>query len=116
MKLPNAHLAIVDEKKVVEYLLNPMHADNGGKASFFQTLGFDRDNWRAFVTALRSVAVSGEVVRTVESPHGTKYVVDGRIDTPKARAHMVRSVWIVDRGLEAPRLVTTYACEEEQQP
>jgi hypothetical protein len=116
MKLPNAHLAIVEEKKVVEYLLNPVHPDNGGKAAFFQTLGFDRDDWRAFAAALRQVGVNGEVVRTVESPHGTKYVVDGRIDTPRARAHMVRSIWIVDRGLEAPRLVTTYAREEEKQP
>ena len=34
MKLPNAHLAIVQQEKVKEYLLNPAHPDNGGKAAF----------------------------------------------------------------------------------
>ena len=32
MKLPNAHLAVVEERKVVDYLLNAAHPDNGGKA------------------------------------------------------------------------------------
>ena len=32
MKLPNAHLAIVDQETIVDYLLNPAHPDNGGKS------------------------------------------------------------------------------------
>jgi hypothetical protein len=35
MKLPNADKAIVEHKKVVDYLLNPAHPDNSGKAGFF---------------------------------------------------------------------------------
>lgn len=45
MKLPNAHLAIVDEETIVDYLLNPAHPDNGGKAKFFLGLGFTVDQW-----------------------------------------------------------------------
>ena len=55
MKLPNAHLAIVEQEKVVEYLLNPAHPDNGGKAAFFRILGFDREDWSVFATALRKL-------------------------------------------------------------
>ncbi|MEJ7712567.1 MAG: DUF6883 domain-containing protein [Pyrinomonadaceae bacterium] len=35
MMLPNAHLALVERGKITEYLLNPAHPDNGGKAPFF---------------------------------------------------------------------------------
>jgi sugar phosphate isomerase/epimerase len=112
MKLPNAHLAIVEREKITEYLLNPTHPDNGGKSGFFHTLGFERVDWAAFAAALRQLAITGEVTKSVESPHGNKYIVDGRIDAPNTGSPMVRSVWIVDRGLEAPRLVTAYPHEE----
>jgi len=46
MKLPSAHLALVDPEKIVDYLLNPAHPDNGGKAAFFVALGFSRDQWQ----------------------------------------------------------------------
>ena len=108
MKLPNAHLAVVEQGKVVAYLLNPAHPDNGGKAAFFAMLGFDRGDWPRFAAALRRLAVTGEVAKAMESLHGTKYVVDGRIETPTGGSPMVRSVWIVDREFEAARLITAY--------
>jgi Domain of unknown function (DUF6883) len=111
MKLPNAQVALVEQEKVVQYLLNPAHPDNGGKAAFFGRLGFDPDHWSVFAAALRKLAVTGEVSKTVESPHGTKYVVVGTMDTVSGESPMVRSVWIVDRGSDVPRLVTAYPKE-----
>jgi len=35
MNLPNAGEAVVEREKIVGYLLNPAHPDNGGKAEFF---------------------------------------------------------------------------------
>ena len=52
MKLPNLDNAIIDREKIVDYLLNAAHPDNGGKAEFFHSLGFDRDNWQEFTEAL----------------------------------------------------------------
>ena len=72
MMLPNAHLAIVEDEKVIEYLLNPIHPDNGGKAAFFQMLGFDWGAPSVFSAALRKLAVTGDVFKTVESGHGSK--------------------------------------------
>lgn len=115
MKLPNCHLAIVEQEKIVDYLLNPTHPDNGGKAMFFQKLGFDRNNWSAFATALRVLAGTGAVTKTVESVHGNKYVVDGRMEAPGGTSPLVRSVWIVDRGVQAPRLVTAYPQQEAEE-
>jgi hypothetical protein len=39
-RLPSAERAIVDATKITEYLLNASHPDNGGKARFFESLGF----------------------------------------------------------------------------
>jgi len=41
LKLPNAERGVVEREKIVDYLLNPTHPDNGGKAEFFFSLGFD---------------------------------------------------------------------------
>ena len=109
--MPHAHLAVVDRLKVVEYLLNAAHPDNGGKAAFFQALGFTSQRWEILAAALQSLAQAVTPVTTTESPYGQKYVIDGEIDTPSGRRARVRSVWIVDRDGDIPRLVTAYPQE-----
>jgi hypothetical protein len=114
VQLRNAHLAVVERHKLLEYLLNASHPDNGGKAQFFESLGFTSENPELLVGALSAVAEIGEVMEIVESTHGEKYVVDGRISsqTEKSRQRMVRTVWIIDQGSDAPRLVTAYPGRE----
>ena len=56
MRLPNVQFAVVEEEKVVDYLLYPAHPDNRGKALFFLGLGFRRDEWRPLAAAFRKVA------------------------------------------------------------
>ncbi|MBI4517213.1 MAG: hypothetical protein HY699_15515 [Deltaproteobacteria bacterium] len=112
MKLPNAHLAVVEREKITGYLLNPAHPDNGGKAAFFQAQGFKGSDWQTLADAFRKLAVSDDVTEAVESRHGRKYILDGRIETPSGKVSVVRTVWIVDRGLDAPRLITAYPREE----
>jgi hypothetical protein len=62
VQLRNARLAVVERHKLLKYLLNASHPDNGGKA--------------------------------------------------KSRRRMVRTVWIIDRGSDTPRLVTVYPGRE----
>jgi len=114
VKLRNAHLAVIDRGKIVDYLLHEAHPDNGGKARFFASLGFSRDDPERLVTALRDVAEHGDVVKSAESVHGEKYVVEGSLSrhTQESRWARVRTVWIIDRGDEAPRLVTAYPSKE----
>jgi hypothetical protein len=111
MKLPNADQAIVEREKIGDYLLNTEHPDNGGKAAFFLALGFSRDRWQQMAAALRQVAGNCPVSNNVASPHGMKYIVAGQIETPCSKRPLVLTVWIVDRGLDVPRLVTAYPCE-----
>jgi hypothetical protein len=57
MKLPNAHFAIVPERKVTEYLLNPSHPAGGSKAAFFLSFGFTRIAWQELAEALQRHAL-----------------------------------------------------------
>jgi len=108
VKLPNAERATVDLGKITDYLLNPEHPDNGGKARFFGDIGFSRTDPAALSHALRALAVSGDVVSHHDSRHGRKFVVDGAIQAPRGRNPIVRTVWIIDAGQDVPRLVTAY--------
>ena len=114
MKLPNAEKAVVEREKIVDYLLNAAHPDNGGKAAFFLGLGFSRDDWQGLIAAFGKLAGTAEVSKTMESPHGRKFVLDGRIEAPGGKAAVVRTIWIVDRGQDAPRLVTAYHMKNER--
>ena len=75
----NGFVFVVDRIKVHDYLLNEAHPDNGGKARFFGSLGYSREDPERLMQALREVAEHGEIVSSAESAHGQKYVVDGRV-------------------------------------
>jgi hypothetical protein len=53
MKLPNAQLATVPERKVTHYLLNPGHPAGGSKATFFLRFGFTVAEWHNQRTGCR---------------------------------------------------------------
>jgi hypothetical protein len=108
--LPNAHAAVVDRRKVVDYLLNAAHPDNGGKAAFFVALGFTMNEAEALITALRALA-AGNVTSSIGSTHGDKYVIDGLLASQTGRTGAIRTIWIIDRGSTTPRLVTAYPRE-----
>ncbi len=112
MKLPNSAAAVVAEEKIRDYLLNAAHPDNGGKAAFFIAIGFQRESWNALADALRELARTARISAEFDSAHGQKYIVDGRIQSPSGRSPVVRTIWIVDRGDDIPRLVTAYPHEE----
>ena len=108
MKLPGANQAVVGREKITDYLLNPAHPDNGGKAEFFLSLGFSRDHWETLAAALKNLAAAGDATASTDSLHGQKYVIVGRIDSPGGQTPLVQSIWIVDKGQTAARLVTAY--------
>jgi len=108
MNLPNAVKALVEQDKIIAYLLNAGHPDNSGKALFFRSLGFTTEEWSLMASALRRLAATAEVTKNVESPHGVKYILDGRIEAPSGEMTRIRTIWIIDRGQDIPRLVTAY--------
>ena len=110
MKLPNPHLAQITREKIVGYLLNPEHPGNGGKARFFFSAGYDAENWKRLATQFQHIVQSEEVLQIINSPYGRKYIQEGMLQNSDRR-HGVRLVWIVDAGVNFPRLVTAYPNE-----
>ncbi len=110
MKLPNAHLAVVEMQKVVAYLVNRRHPANRGKAAFFATLGYSLHSADAFLDALLAVAQTGDVVRRMDCEYGEKVVVEGLLPrhTGEGLGRQIRTVWMIDSTFAPPRLVTAY--------
>lgn len=68
MTVPNGELAMVEREKIVDYLLNPAHPGNGGKAAFFFAHGFRREEWAMLATALIALARSADAAKELASP------------------------------------------------
>jgi hypothetical protein len=111
VKLPNAHLAVVEQAKVCEYLLNPAHRFGASKARFFGEFGFRLANWEVLAVALKKHGAENEIVKEKETGFGPRYEVEGKLQTPDGRQPLVRSVWQVERGERVPRLITAYPME-----
>ena len=108
MTLPGIERAVIPRRKVVDYLLSPTHPEGRGKAAFFRHFGFRPEAWDVLAGALRRHAAEHEVAREEPSPFGTRYVVEGIMETPSGRTPRVRSVWFIDEEDGVPRLVTAY--------
>ena len=108
MKLPNYERPLVPREKIVDYLLSPIHKDGRGKAAFFSRFGFTPESWQTLAEALLRHAARHEVAKAEATPFGTRYVVEGGLETPDGRTPLVRVVWFVETGEETPRLATAY--------
>ena len=108
MELPNKSQAYVSASKITDYLLSETHAVGKSKAKFFRSFGFDETNTAQFEQGLIKIALNESVVETTETPYGTKYVIDGELETPNSVIIRLRTVWIIETGDVVPRLVTTH--------
>ena len=89
-------------------MLSETHAVGQAKAKYFRALGFDETNVHVLEQGLLTIAHNAMVQEVVSSPHGTKYVIDGFLETPRGSSPLLRTVWILETGEENPRFVTAY--------
>jgi Domain of unknown function (DUF6883) len=108
VRLPNAHQAIMDPRKIRDYLLLPEHPVGRFKAKFFRQLGFARDEWRDLRDHLHSLALQAEAEASERTDYGQKYIVRGTIDGRAGRKAKILTVWIILDGEDVPRFVTAY--------
>jgi len=107
-RLPNEQLAIIDRRKITDYLLASGHPTGRAKAAFFRSFGFTAAAWQRLRDALLDHAHSAAIVSTVDTQFGNKYIVDGPFAAPDGRNPRVRAVWFVEAGEQASRFVTAY--------
>lgn len=108
MRLPAAARAIVEQRKIVDYLLSATHPDGATKAALFGSFGFRDADWTTFASALKRHGQINPVTNVVESRWGARYTVDGPMETPDGRTPVIRTVWVLEKGQASPRLVTAY--------
>lgn len=85
MKLPNAEHAVVEERKVAGYLLDPTNPRSGGKPTFFFAFGFSREDWQVLASTLREHVVRYDIASAETTEHGVRYVIVGALATPEGR-------------------------------
>jgi len=110
MELPDFEQGVVSPSKLIGYLLSFSHQQGRAKAEFFARYGFVAASWIDLDHALRRHALSNEVAETEASPFGTRYIVEGPLESPDDRNPRVRAVWFVARGEVIPWFVTAYPC------
>lgn len=115
MKLPNRENAYIPSGKLGGYLLSKTHVVGRWKAKFFGGLGFDDTNVDLLKERLIAVAHSQDVKEVVPSRYGTKYVIEGLLETPGRGLVAVRTVWIVEEGHDRPRFITAYPAMPTQE-
>ena len=96
------------KEKLTGYLLSETHEGGRSKAKFFRSVGFNESNVYLLEKSLLEIAKSEELKNIIESVHGIKYVIDGKINTPSTKVVKVRTVWILEPNQKTPRFITTY--------
>jgi hypothetical protein len=108
MNLPHCEKAYVPRQKLTEYMLSETHPVGRSKAQFLRAAGFNERNVDLLERALLAIARGEEVIETVPSSYGEKFVVDGMLATPDGSLLRVRTIWILEHGDNRPRFVTAY--------
>ena len=106
MKLPSGEQAVVDSRKIREYILSQSHPVGRFKAAFFARLGYSQSNWQEFEAAIRACAVQDEAQEREPTPYGQKYGVRSILEGPSGVRAAVVSIWIIRSGETVPRLIT----------
>ena len=106
MLIPNADRAFVDDAKLLNYCLDPLHLRGRNKARLFdELLGINRRNILILKNALLSAVTSNAASHGKGDMFGQRYVLDFELVGPGGRG-IVRSVWITLHGEDFPRLTT----------
>jgi hypothetical protein len=111
MELPNKSRAYLPLEKVKNYLLSETHAVGKSKARYFRSYGFNDENASDLAQGLLMIAQNTPVESSERSPYGTKYILDGELETPNRVMIHVRTIWIIESNTDIPRFVTAYPTE-----
>jgi hypothetical protein len=103
----NRALAVIAQEKLTDYLLNTRHKRGSTNARLLERFGYTVQNWGQLEADIRSsLKTEVDVVRTTE--FGTRYEICMTLQAPLGVPWTVRTIWQIDDGTDAPRLITLY--------
>jgi hypothetical protein len=106
--LPGVANAVIEPRKLRDYLLSHSHPVGRTKSEFFARLGYTREDWHVLAADLRRLAEEAEAVETVRTEFGTKYEIRGELVGPAGRQAGIVTAWIILVEEDFPRFVTAY--------
>ena len=105
---PQGDQAIIDPRKLTDYVLSSEHDDGKHKAALFrELLGITADRVDLLINGLRQAAIDADVQPGRLDQYGQRYVADFDLIGTAGRA-LVRPVSLLPSGQTLPRLVTCY--------
>lgn len=108
MRLPRGESAVVDLRKITDYLLSPNHPLGRHKARVFaRALGLKAVDASHLAAALAEAARVRDAVFDTSDGYGERFHIDFPI-TFQGRQANLRSAWLVPPGSSAPILLTAY--------
>ncbi len=108
MRLPNGEKAVVDDVKLLQYILNPAHPHGRTHAHLFdRLLGINLATADVLRQALLQAAKTGDAIAGQRSEFGAKYEIRFSLGGPRGM-YNVLSVWMLESADASPRLVTAY--------
>lgn len=108
MRLPNAEQAIVEDRKLRDYLLSPLHPVGRFKAALFAQLGYSQEHWHRLEQDLRAQHLTCDAEELGTTRYGKKYRIRAPLMGPNGKKVEMVSIWIVCQGEDRPRFVTAY--------
>ena len=108
MLIPKSENAVVDIRKLRDYCLNLEHDDGKHKARLFASmLGMTADDAEELHQILLEVVKVQEAQLGRRDEFGQRYTLDFIIEWQN-RSATLRTGWIIEHGLEIPKLTTCY--------
>ena len=108
MRLPNADRATVDIRKLRDYALSSASERGRHKARVLaRVFGIGPADAQWLRDRILDGVRNADATPTAQSPYGTLYRVDIRVETRQGAA-TVRTTWIVHTGETFPRLTTCF--------
>ena len=108
MRLPNGDQAVVPLDKLLDYCLNPEHPRGQHKARVFAAaLGITSAEADCLRAELLAAAATRDAMAAEADDFGQRFVLDFEMEGFTGSVQ-VRSLWIIRRGEEIPRLTSCY--------
>jgi hypothetical protein len=102
-QLPGVANAILDDRKITQYLLSAVHPTGAAKAKFSMFFGFSPARWAELRGALPNHPRDNPVTRQSSNPFGQKFEVSCSPVAPDGQNPSVISVWIIEPPDPNPR-------------
>src|SRR3954470_20382831 len=106
--LKNADKAIIEDRKIRDYVLDMNHAAGSNKARVIQAAtGLTRVDFSDLINQIKRGILTNEAERIEPIPYGERFRVVMTISGPKGTLR-IRTGWIYRTGEDVPRLATLY--------